>query len=153
MEPDLSIGAAGGMIIQMMPEDGGGVKGADDDIREGAIQALENMIANMPPLTTLIDEVSKENKAASESGLVLLLLERIFRELPEEYKPEVLEEREIQWECDCSRERIEQALMTIGRKDLTEIIEEDGQAELQCQFCLKKYQFNKEELEGILELI
>lgn len=153
VEPDLSIGAAGGMIIQMMPEDGGGVAKADDGVREGAIQALEKMIADMPPMTTLIDEVTQNNKAASESGLVKLLLERIFQELPEEYKPEVLEERDIQWECDCSRERIEQALMTIGRDDLKEIIEEDGQAELQCQFCLKKYQFNKEELEGILELI
>ena len=43
--------------------------------------------------------------------------------------------------------------MTIGRKDLTEIIEEDGQAELVCQFCESKYQFNKEELEQILEKI
>ncbi|MCQ2545550.1 MAG: Hsp33 family molecular chaperone HslO [Clostridia bacterium] len=162
VEPDLSIGAAGGMIIQMMPEDGGGVAKADApaadgdgliSIREGAIQALEKVIADMPPMTTLIDEIAKNNKAASESGLVKLLLEKIFEELPEEYKPEVLEERDIEWECDCSRERIEQALMTIGRKDLTEIIEEEGQAELQCQFCLRKYQFNKEELEGILELI
>ena len=43
--------------------------------------------------------------------------------------------------------------MTIGRDDLQEIIKEDGQAELQCHFCLKKYQFNKEELQEILEKI
>ena len=104
-------------------------------------------------MTSLIDEVTQENKAASESGLVQLLLDRIFEGIDQEYKPMVLEEKDIEWECDCSRERIEQVLMTIGRKDLTEIIEEDGKAELQCQFCLKKYQFNKEELEGILELI
>ncbi|MCQ2546918.1 MAG: Hsp33 family molecular chaperone HslO [Clostridia bacterium] len=140
VETDLSIGAAGGMIIQMLP-----------DAEEGSISALENMIANLPPLTSLIDEVKQNNRAASESGLVLLLLERIFAGIGEDYEPVVLEEREIAWECDCSRERIEQALMTIGRKDLQEIIEEDGQAELQCQFCLKKYNFNKEELEGIME--
>ena len=65
----------------------------------------------------------------------------------------MLETREIKWQCDCSRERIEAALATIGRKDLREIIEEDGQAELQCHFCLKKYNFNREELQGILERI
>ena len=48
-------------------------------------------------------------------------------------------------------ERIEAALATIGSDDLREIIEEDGQAELQCHFCLKKYQFNKDELTEILE--
>ncbi|MDO4176546.1 MAG: Hsp33 family molecular chaperone HslO [Bacillota bacterium] len=142
VETDLSIGAAGGMIIQMLP-----------DAEEGSISALEKMIAQLPPMTGMIDEVKQNNKAASESGLVLFLLERVFRDIDEEYKPVVLEEREIAWECDCSRDRIEQALMTIGRKDLQEIIEEDGQAELQCQFCLKKYNFNKEELEGIRERI
>lgn len=140
VETDLSIGAAGGMIIQMLP-----------DAEEGAIDALEKMIADLPPMTSLIDEVKKNNKAASENGLVLLLLEKIFEKIDEAYKPEVLAEREIMWECDCSRDRIEQALMTIGYEDLKEIVEEDGQAELQCQFCLKKYNFSKEELEGIME--
>ena len=65
-----------------------------------------------------------------------------------EVKP--LEERNIEWNCDCSHERMQQALMTIGRKDMTEIIEEDGQAELQCQFCLNKYNFSKEELTEML---
>ena len=46
---------------------------------------------------------------------------------------------------------MERASAAIGRKDLTEIIEEDGKAELQCHFCLKKYSFNREELLSILE--
>ena len=71
--------------------------------------------------------------------------------MPEEYQVRPLEERHIQWECDCSHERMTNALMTIGRKDMTEIIEEDGQAELQCQFCLSKYHFDKEELVEMLE--
>lgn len=180
VERDLSIGAAGGMIIQMLP-----------DAQEGAVDALEKMIGAMPPLTTLISGLSgssdpeidrpaeaasaddsgqparetlqaddsgqpagetlqadAENQAASER--LAALLQEIFKDVPEEYQPEILAEREIRWECDCSRERIESALLTIGRRDLTEIIEEDGEAELQCQFCCKKYHFNKDELVAIL---
>lgn len=142
VETDLSIGAAGGMIIQMLP-----------DAEEGAIDALEKLIADMEPLTTTISRVQDSGKAKSETGLLQDLLDEIFSGIGEDYKPEILDEREIKWECDCSRERIEQALMTIGYNDLKEIIEEDGQAELQCQFCLKKYNFNKEELEGIIAKI
>ena len=181
VERDLSIGAAGGMIIQMLP-----------DAQEGAVDALEKMIGAMPPLTTLISGLSgsfdpeidrpaeaasaddsgqpagetlqeddcgqpagetlqadAENQAASER--LAALLQEIFKDVPEEYQPEILAEREIRWECDCSRERIESALLTIGRRDLTEIIEEDGEAELQCQFCCKKYHFNKDELAEILD--
>ena len=168
VERDLSIGAAGGMIIQMLP-----------DAQEGAVDALEKMIGAMPPLTTLISGLSgssdpeidrpaeaasaddsgqpagetlqadAENQAASER--LAALLQEIFKDVPEEYQPEILAEREIRWECDCSRERIESALLTIGRRDLTEIIEEDGEAELQCQFCCKKYHFNKDELVTILD--
>ena len=181
VERDLSIGAAGGMIIQMLP-----------DAQEGAVDALEKMIGAMPPLTTLISGLSgsfdpeidrpaeaasaddsgqpagetlqaddsgqpagetlqadAENQEASER--LAALLQEIFKDVPEEYQPEILAEREIRWECDCSRERIESALLPIGRRDLTEIIEEDGEAELQCQFCCKKYHFNKDELVEILD--
>ena len=138
VERDLSIGAAGGMIIQMLP-----------DAEEGAVDALEKMIGEMPPLTTLISQLAEDDQDAGKR--VAALLQKIFKDVPEEYQPEILEEREIRWECDCSRERIENALLTIGRKDLTEIIEEDGQAELQCQFCCKKYHFNKDELIAILD--
>lgn len=168
VERDLSIGAAGGMIIQMLP-----------DAQEGAVDALEKMIGAMPPLTTLISglsgsfdpEIDRPAEAASadDSGQpagetlqadaenrevserLAALLQEIFKDVPEEYQPEILAEREIRWECDCSRERTESALLTIGRRDLTEIIEEDGEAELQCQFCCKKYHFNKDELVEILD--
>lgn len=142
IERDYTVGAAGGMIIQMMP-------GAE----EASIDALEVMLDKLPPLTTLIDEVVKANPVKSETGLVTALLERIFGDMPEEYQVEALEEREIKWNCDCSQDRMERALMSIGHSDLKEIIEEDGQAELQCQFCLKKYNFDKEQLEKLLEAI
>lgn len=139
VERDLSIGAAGGMIIQMLP-------GAE----EGAIDALEKMVAEMEPMTTLISRVSEQAAGKTETGVVQALLDEIFKDVPDEYKPETLEDRDIKWNCDCSRERLEQVLMTIGKKDLTEIIEEDGHAEMQCQFCLEKYHFDKDELTNIL---
>ena len=142
VEVDHHVSAAGGMVIQMLP-----------NYQEEAVDALEKMIADLPPITTLVEECTKKGAGKTQIGIVRDLLERIFGDMPEDYKVNVLEEREIKWECDCSRERIEQALMTIGRKDLQEIIEEDGQAELTCQFCETRYQFNKEELEDLLARI
>lgn len=142
IERDYTVGAAGGMIIQMLP-------GAE----EGSIDALEAMLADMPPMTTLIEETVKASAGKSETGVVTALMERIFKDMPEEYQVEALDEREIKWNCDCSMDRMERALMSIGHTDLKEILEEDGQAELQCQFCLKKYNFDKEHLEKILEAI
>ena len=140
IEKDLSIGAAGGMIIQMLP-----------DAKEESIDALEVMLDKLPPMTTLISKVKEEGAGLSEEGLVRKLLEEIFKDMPEEYSVQPLEERNIEWNCDCSKERMQAALMTIGRKDMTDIIEEDGKAELQCQFCLNKYNFSKEELTEMLE--
>ena len=150
VERDLSIGAAGGMIIQMLP-----------DAQEGAVDALEEMIGQLEPVTTIISRLQNaadpDAKAGlaplSEAGLVRKMVEEIFSGMPEEFQVRVLEERDITWHCDCSRQRIVQALVTIGAKDLSEIIEEDGQAELQCQFCLKKYHFDKPELQAILDSI
>ncbi|MEE0745213.1 MAG: Hsp33 family molecular chaperone HslO [Anaerovoracaceae bacterium] len=139
VERDLSIGAAGGMIIQMLP-------GAE----EAAVDALEEMIGKMEPLTTSISRVMEETPGLSQSGIVRRLMEEIFADMPEKYRLQVLEEREIRWECDCSRERMARALATIGKEDMREIIEEDGKAELQCHFCLKKYDFSRQELTEIL---
>ena len=139
VERDLSIGAAGGMIIQMLP-------GAE----EAAVDALEEMIGKMEPLTTSISRVMEETPGLSQSGIVRRLMEEIFADMPEKYRLQALEERKIRWECDCSRERMARALATIGKEDMREIIEEDGKAELQCHFCLKKYDFSRQELTEIL---
>lgn len=139
---ECSVKCAGGMIIQMLP-----------DFEEAAVDALEVMLDNLPPLTTLIDEIMESGQMLSDKGMVDALKERIFGEMPQEYQLETLDYSEIQWECDCSKEKMAKALMTIGVKDLTEIIEEDGEAELVCQFCQSKYKFTKEELEELLEAI
>ena len=137
---DMHILEAGGMFIQMLP-------GAED----GAIDALEAMLKDVKPMTTNIEKVVNAGAGKSEEGLLVDLMDVIFADMPDEYKPEALEYKEMELKCDCSRERMAQALMTIGRKDLTEILEEDGQAELECHFCGNKYLFNKEQLEKMLE--
>ena len=58
-----------------------------------------------------------------------------------------------EYECKCSKEKFADGLMTLGKEQLTELIEEDEKAEIQCQFCNKKYNFNKEELEEILKRV
>ncbi|MCR5482063.1 MAG: Hsp33 family molecular chaperone HslO [Clostridia bacterium] len=142
IETDCHVGAAGGLIIQMLP-----------DAEEASVDALEAMIEEMPPLTTIITNVKEKNPLLSGEGLLRAMLEEIFGNMPEAYRVEVLDFREMGWECDCSEERLEKVVMAIGRKDLEEIIKEDGEAELMCQFCTKKYHFSKERLEGLLARI
>lgn len=142
VDVDYTIAAAGGMIIQMLPN------AADE-----SIDALEAMLEKLPPITTLVEEAVSENHGKSDEGVLQAMMDRIFAQMPEEYQVETLEFKEMRWYCDCSEERLEKVLMTIGEKDLTDIIEEDGQAELVCQFCCKKYHFDKEHLERILEAV
>ena len=55
------------------------------------------------------------------------------------------------YECDCSREKLEKSLISIGKKEITKIIEEDGKADIVCHFCNENYHFSKEDLEALLE--
>lgn len=142
VDVDCTIKAAGGMIIQMLPNS-----------EEAAVDALEEMLDKLPPITTLVEEAEEANKGKSEEGVLQYMLDGIFADMPEEYRVDTLEFKSMRWYCDCSEERLEKILMTIGTDDLKEIIEEDGQAELVCQFCCKKYHFDKEHLERILEAV
>ncbi len=142
VDVDYTIAAAGGMIIQMLP-----------NAAEESVDALEAMLEKLPPITTLVEEAVSENRGKSDEGVLQAMMDRIFAQMPEEYQVETLEFKEMRWHCDCSEERLEKVLMTIGEKDLADIIEEDGQAELVCQFCCKKYHFDKEHLERILEAV
>ncbi|MBQ6012652.1 MAG: Hsp33 family molecular chaperone HslO [Firmicutes bacterium] len=125
---------AGGMIIQVLP-------GASDE----CLTALEDMLFYMDSLTLLI----KDAEEAEGEDKTRILMDLIFGKLPEEFRPVILDEREIKWHCDCSRERMEAALVSLGKKDLRQLIDEDGQAELTCQFCRSSYHFDRDELEAI----
>lgn len=126
VDRDLSIKAAGGFIIQMMPD-------ADELLADLLMYRLEEI----PPMTTMI----------SEGKTIEEVLEYIF----EDMDLKILEDIEPKYVCDCSRERIEKALISIGEKDLTEIYNEGKEEELVCHFCNKKYKFKSEEIGQILE--
>lgn len=142
VDRDCSIKCAGGMFIQMLPSPD-----------EKAIDYLEEMLKDIPPITTLIEEETKKNPEKTVEGVLESLLNRIFKDMPKEYSLKVLGKEELVWKCDCSKERLERALMTIGVHDLTEILEEDKKAELTCHFCLKKYLFKEDDLKEMLERI
>ena len=140
INPDYTTASAGGMIIQMLP-----------DSHPESVDHLEALLAEMESISQLTEEVVAQSTGKTEEAILNSLLERIFSKLPEEYAVQPLEYREIGWNCDCSEERLEQVVISIGSRDLRDIIEEDGQAELICQFCGTKYQFDKDHLERLLE--
>ena len=141
IDTDYSVLAAGGMMVQMLP-----------DAQAGAVDALEAMLTDLPPITTLVENAMDAcgGREASQEAMLQHMLKEIFGSMPEDYQVKMLEFRDLRWHCDCSEERLEKVLMTIGKKDLEEIIEEDGEAEMVCQFCCKKYHFDKAHLQRIL---
>lgn len=145
--PDETVGAAGGMFVQMLPD-------ADPE----AAEALEAMLADIPSFSTLVEEAqatAQSDPAAPESdpaAAAEILLHKVFDRLPGKFHVRTLETADLVWECDCSVERLEQVLLSIGEHDLRKIVEEDGKADLTCQFCTKKYHFDRAHMEMLLRV-
>ncbi|UWD49591.1 Hsp33 family molecular chaperone HslO [Clostridioides difficile] len=117
---------AGGFIVQLMP-----------DAEEETIAKLEENVAKLPSITNMLKEGN--------------LPEDILNKVLDGLEPKVLDTCEVGFECECSKERVKTALVAIGKKSLAQIIEEDKQAEVGCQFCNEKYMYNEEELLEILK--
>ena len=127
VDTDLSIKAAGGYMIQLMPE-------ATDETAD----RLTELIETLPPITDMIaDGMDAQEIAFAVTNGFDMVIEN--------------KSAEPAYECKCSRQRMERALISIGRKDIREIIDEDGKAEMTCQFCDKKYMFNKKQLEEVYD--
>lgn len=122
---DQSVTAAGGYIIQLLP-------GASDDL----ISKIEAGVHSLGPVSSAL--------AGGLDG------EGLLRSVLADFELEILEKHPVEYRCYCSRERVSKALISMGRADLTELIAEQGQAELTCQFCDQIYHFSKEELEQLL---
>lgn len=116
---------AGGFMVQVLP-------GAS----EKEIARYEKRLQEMPAISQLL---TSENHVDA-------LLEAIYGDEP--YKR--LSEEPLSFQCDCSRERFEAALMTLPKADLQAMIDEDKGAEIVCQFCGTNYQFNESDLEAII---
>jgi molecular chaperone Hsp33 len=126
VNPDNTILASGGFIIQLLP-------GTDESV----IEELEKRIQSTPPISKLIQQ-----------GLTP---EEILTSLLGEGNVKILEKMPIQFKCNCSKERFGAAIISLGKEEIRDMIEQDGHAEAQCHFCNNKYQFSKEELEELLE--
>ncbi|MDO4778700.1 MAG: Hsp33 family molecular chaperone HslO [Tissierellia bacterium] len=128
VDTDLSIKAAGGLFVQVLPNI------SDDDLT-----GLEKKVGELLPISELIS-----NNLTPEE-----ILEKYFSE----FEPEVLSKIDVKYECNCSRERFEEGLISLGKNELQQIADEDGKADIICEFCRKEYSFNKEDLEKLIKSI
>ncbi|NLK95403.1 MAG: Hsp33 family molecular chaperone HslO [Clostridiales bacterium] len=126
VDKDLSIKAAGGFIIQMMPD-------ADPLLADLLMYRLEEI----PSITSMLSEGKDINE----------ILEYIF----EGMELNILDTIEPKYSCNCSRERIEKALISIGQKELQEIYDENKEEEIVCHFCNKKYRFTHEQIGDLIK--
>ena len=142
LNEDGTVNRAGGYLIQLLP-------GAEDDF----IDKLEEKLRKIRSITELL------NGGFSLERIVELLYEDIsaFEENKDangNHKKkyienfEILEKSEIEYKCNCSKETFLKGLITLGKEQIDEILEEQGKIEVECHFCGKKYQFGKEDFEG-----
>ena len=117
---------AGGFIVQLMP-----------DATEETISQLEQNIGKMKSIT----EMYREGLEPED------VLELVLNGL----NPTILDKVEVGFRCVCSKDRVKKAFIAMGKKSLAEIIEEDHEAEVTCQFCSKKYNYTEDELLEILK--
>ena len=126
--------------------------------KNGVREAGGYLITPMPDATD--EDISNVEKGIFEAGAISKMLDEklslidIAKKVTGDKSIKVIEDCTVPvYKCDCSKEKMANALISIGKNELKNIIEEDGKAELVCHFCNKKYQFNKEELENILKQI
>jgi len=91
----------------------------------------------------------------SVSGLIDqgLSPEEILEEILEGFRFRILAEREVSYQCQCSRERTRNLLVSMGRKEIQEILEEEGQVEVKCHFCGGVYCYEKEEIDKLFDKV
>ena len=121
VNPDLTIRCAGGFLLQLLP-------GANEE----EISRLEKNISAMPSVTQMMEkgEGPRQMMELAMAG----------------FEPQVLDEYRVDYHCDCSQERTERAILSLGKKELEELCKEEPTAEVVCQFCNKKYQVDLAEL-------
>ncbi|CDD57561.1 Hsp33 family molecular chaperone HslO [[Bacteroides] pectinophilus] len=125
MSKDNTVKSAGGFIIQLLP-----------DASEEIISALEKKIKEVKNVTTML-----------EHGYTP---EQMLEELLGEFGLDILDKIPTQFYCNCSKERMSRALISIGRKELSSLIEEGRTIEVNCHFCGSHYNFDVEELKDLL---
>ena len=126
VETDTSIRRAGGFIIQLLPD-------ATDEM----IDRLEKKLATIPYVSDLLD------MGQTPEGILEMILG--------DFDLKIMDKIPTTFYCNCTRERVEKALISIGKDELEKIIREDKKANLHCHFCSKEYDFNEEQLVALLD--
>lgn len=126
MNRDNTVRQAGGFIIQLMPF-----------TTEEVIGRLEQKLSQLKSVTEMLEAGNTPEK----------ILEIVLGGL----EPEVTDRMPVAFRCDCSRERVEKVLLSLGEKELQELIDEGKEVELHCHFCNKGYVFSVEEMKALME--
>ena len=122
------VSAAGGFLIQSFPP-------YDEEMVDRVIEEINGM----PPVTQLL----RDGRTPEE------ILDLLFSGIPYE----ILEKRALAFRCSCSRERVEEALVSLGKKELADLLSEQGKADVMCEFCKENYTFSREDLERLMREI
>jgi len=125
VNPDLTVRAAGGFILQLLPGAG-----------EEDISRVEKATADLPSVTRMLTDGLTPEEIALKTLAGM--------------EPHLLDARTVEYRCGCSRERMAAALSSLDAAELRAMAEEDGQAELCCHFCPSRYVFSREELLGMI---
>ena len=126
MNKDNTVRQAGGFIIQLLP-------GASDEI----IDKIEAKLSGISSITALLN--------AGKTP------EEILTDILGEFGLEILSKMPVQFRCDCDRSRVEKAIISIGKKEIQDMINEGREIEVNCQFCNKHYKFSVDELGEMLK--
>lgn len=125
VNPDLSVAVSGGFLIQLLPT-------ADDTI----IEKVERGLNGLPSVTSMLAE-----------GLTP---EDICKKVLSEFTVEILDTAECSYKCNCSKERVERALISVGKEELTEMAKEES-TEVKCHFCPSVYKFNEKDIRKLIK--
>ena len=126
MEHDNTVKQAGGFIVQLMPF-------VDDDV----VDRLEANIKKISSVTSMLDK-----------GMTP---EEILEEVLDGFEVEVKDTMPAQFYCNCTKERVEKAIISIGKKDIQEMIDDGKEIEVNCHFCNTNYKFTVDELKEIIK--
>jgi molecular chaperone Hsp33 len=124
IDVDYTVKVSGGFVLQLLP-------GLSDE----QITEIETMLAGLPSITTLLN-----------SGLTM---EQVLMEILPSIQ--ILEKTEVRFRCKCSRERMESALISLGKEELQEMLDDEGFAEVVCHFCNEAYRYDRKDLQRMID--